>query len=830
MRTSPRFGLLFTGLLYFFATSAAHAQSITVSGQVRDRQTDQPLPYATISVWGRDSVLLTGAITDANGTFSIWGITVPKTVTSGTATPNGKNTLNPTLTVQFVGYQTATIRPALATKTTVVRLPITYLQLAERGLAAVTVTGQRATASMQLDKQVITAKSFQNAANGTGLDLLRRMPNVTVTTEGEIALRGNTGFLVLINGKPSTRTPAEVLTQIPANLIENVEIITSPSAKYDAEGRAGIINIVTKAAVGQGWSLTGNTFFAGADPLRYGADATLTYTTKRWSFYAGGDFRRFDYDGFRTGEIRTIIKDTLTFMPSEGIRNYNDYQYAGRVGGTFSPNPRTLITAGMYAGYKQTDRTANLHYKEFVQIGANPPLFNRQFGNPRREFFNQNLFVRSGSFQAYNLDLTQTFANKSKLTVLGLYEFSVLGGPLTNRDNTETDNALLLSERSDERSPLTGWRLQTDYSLPLAGKARFDAGLQYRSLNHVGDFTFERLNLTTNLFESVPTFTDRMNLTQRITAGYAQVSKESNWLSYTIGLRAEYTDRTLTHNLGKQPFNYQKLSFFPSAQAVWSLPTGSKFRLAFSRRIDRPTTKIMAPFQNHRHAETIESGDPNLRPELANVIEASFSKQAGRANLTLTTYYNRVSDKIFRVNTIYNRTILGRTYTNAGRATSVGAEGIAEVKLLPTWRAYLSGNIYRFDVQGIVDGLPLRSNSLNYNITANTSLDITKQLRCQWDLTYVSRTVTAQGVDSGLLLANIGTKYTFPNGRGAINLQLLNVFNSNVQTIGVQAPAFFSSTDYRKYDRVLQLGLSFSLNDSGKKAKAVKAEFGEKDF
>lgn len=822
MPPSLHFGLLFTGLLYFFTTAAAHAQSVTISGQVRDRQTDQPLPYATVSVWGRDSVLLTGAVTDANGAFSISGI-----ARAGTANGRGKN---PVLTVQFVGYQTATVRPAIDAGKTSVRLPITYLQLAERGLKEVTVTGQRATASMQMDRQVIAAKSFQNAANGTGLDLLRRMPNVTVTTEGEIALRGNTGFLVLLNGKPSTRTPAEVLAQIPANLIENVEIITSPSAKYDAEGRAGIINIVTKAVVGQGWSLTGNTFFAGADPLRYGADATLTYTAKRWSFYAGGDYRRFDYNGFRTGEIRTIIGDTLTFMPSEGIRNYNDYQYAGRVGGSFSPNQKTLITAGVYAGYKQSDRTANLHYKEFVRVGANPDLFSNQFGSPRREFFNQNLFVRSGSFQAYNLDLTQTFANKGKLTVLGLYEFSVLGGPLTNLDNSETDNRLLLSERSNERSPLTGWRLQTDYSRPLPGKTRLDAGVQYRSLNHVGDFTFERLNLTTNQFQSDPAFTDRMNLTQQILAGYAQVSRENKWLSYVIGLRAEYTDRTLTHTLGKQPFTYQKLSLFPSVQALWALPEGNTFRLAFSRRIDRPTTKTMAPFQNRRHAETIETGDPNLRPELANVIEASFSKQAARTNLTVTGYYNRINDKIFRVSTIYNRTILGRTYTNAGRATSVGAEGIAEVKLRPNWRAYLSGNVYRFDVQGVVDGLSLKSNSLNYNITANTSLDITKQLRCQWDLTYVSRTVTAQGVDSGLLLSNIGTKYTFPGGRGALNLQLLNVFNSNVQTIGLQSPTFFSSTDYRKYDRILQLGLSFSVNDSGKKAKAVKAEFGEKDF
>lgn len=576
--------------------------------------------------------------------------------------------------------------------------------------------------------------------------------------------------------------------------------------------------------------MVANTLLAGIDPRRYGADATLTYTAKRWTAYAGGDYRRYDFDGFRTGEIRTIVGDTLTYMPSAGIRNYNDYQYAGRAGASFTPNTRTTFSAGVYAGYKQTDRTANLHYDEFVQTGPSLNLFNQQWTTPRREFFNQNLFVRSGSFQAYNADFVHTFANKGKLTVLGLYEYSVLGGPLRNLDTRENSSETTLLERSDERSPLTGWRGQIDYSRPLAKKRRLDAGLQYRSLRHIGDFTFERLNLTTNQFVTDPAFADRMDLMQRVTAGYVQLAGETKRFTYNAGLRAEYTDRTLTHRLGKQPFTYDALNLFPSAQLLWTLNKGYKLRLAYTRRIDRPTTKLMAPFQNHRHAETIETGDPNLRPELASVVEASFSQSGSRGTLTLTGYYNQITDKIFRVNTIYNRTILGRTYTNAGVASSVGMEGIAELKLLPGWKAYVSGNVYQFAVRGVADGRDLSSNSLNYNLTANTSLDFTSRLRFQWDLTYLSRTVTVQGADSGLLLSNVGLKYTLPGGRGAVNLQLLNVFNSNIQTLRTEAPRFYSSTDYRKYDRVLQIGVNISLNDSGKKTKTVKTEYGEKDF
>lgn len=213
-----RFQFLLPAVLAGFS---ALSQSTTFVGQVRDRQTNQPVEYATVSVWSRDSVLLTGAVTNAVGEFTVPGVTDPA----------------PKLTVQFMGYQTVTLRPERRAGAAPVRLPVVLLTLSEQALREVLVKGELATATMQIDKQIVAAKSFQNAANGTGLDLLRRMPNVTVTGEGTIALRGNTGFLVLINGKPSTRAPADVLAQLPANLIENVEIITAPSAKYDAEGR-----------------------------------------------------------------------------------------------------------------------------------------------------------------------------------------------------------------------------------------------------------------------------------------------------------------------------------------------------------------------------------------------------------------------------------------------------------------------------------------------------------------------------------------------------------------------------------------------------------------
>lgn len=798
------------------AMPALFAQSLTLRGQVLDQATNQPVEYATVALWSRDSVLLTGTTTDGRGQFQLAGIPDPESF----------------IRVQFLGYQTTTVRPPTVQSPNerTVDLQTIFLLASSQSLREVTVQGERASNTVQIDKQVFSARQFQNAANGTGLDLLRRLPALSVTADGTVALRGSTGLLVLINGKPANRTPAEVLAQLPANVIESVEVITSPSAKYDAEGRAGILNIITKKDATLGWSGLGSGFFGGADPLRFGGDGSATYTARRWNAYVGADYRRFDIDGYRVGRVRTLVGDTLTSYPSQGIRNYNEYQYSLRAGGTYTPTERNTLNVSLYAGRRFSARQANLRYDELVGSGPDFTLFDEENLRLTRQTFNQNRFVRSARFQTASTDWTHTFTNKGKLTLLGIYEYSILGGPLTNLETVNDSERVVVSEQSDERSPLRAWRVQTDYVRPLPKSRKLEAGYQYRSLNHAGQFDFERLNLTTGRYQTDPAFANDMNLQQRIHAGYISMSGTLRKLAYTAGLRAEYTNRTLTHRLGRQPYQFNALNLFPSVQGLWTPAEGHKWRMAFSRRIDRPTTRLMAPFQNHRHAETIEVGDPNLRPELSNLVEVSYTRTGRTAFITLTGYLNRVRDKIFRVNAPYNRSILLRTYTNAGSSTSTGLEMLAEVKPADCWRIYVSGNLYRFMVQGRANNLSLDQASTNYNWTFSNTVTINRRLSWQSDATYLSKTVTTQGADSELLLANTGLRYTLWQGRGSANLQLLNIVNSNLQTITTEGPDFYSSTDYRKYDRVLQISLGFTLSDGAKRAKPLKTDYGEKDF
>jgi outer membrane receptor protein involved in Fe transport len=787
-----------------------YSQLSQYQGFVFDSETKKPIEFASVSVLSKDSAILAGTVTDVNGKFQI-------------KYEQGNISI---FRFQFMGYESLDFKP----EEKGVNLPAIYLTSSVSTFEEITVSGERKTQTVQIDKQIFDTKQFQNAANGTGLDLISRLPSVTVNVEGEILLRGSASFLVLIDGKPTQRTASDALAQIPANAIEKIELITSPSARYDADGKAGIVNIITKKDQLIGWSLIANGMSGGNETLRYGSDFLANYTGSKGSFFVGADYRRFDIEGFRIGEIRTLLKDSLTFLPSEGIRNYKDYQFGIRSGVSYTSGKNDIFNVNWYMGEKQTDRTANLHYEEFLKTGNNIDLFNQSFGSPVRRFFNQNLYVRTGNFQTVNADYTRNFANKSKVTVLGVYEFSVLGGPLNNIDENEDNKQISLHEKSEERSPLTALRWQIDYQKALADNKKLELGYQFRSVHHAGDFVFENLKIVSQKWELDPAFNDNMDLRQQIHAAYANLNGSLTKWNYNIGLRSEYMDRILTHLLGEAPFVYEKLNLFPSIQFLRSFKNAQSLRIAYNRRIDRPTTKLMSPFKNHRHAETIELGDPNLRPELAEVFEVAFSKTWSKVELSAIAYFNYTKDKVFRVNDIYSRTILWRTYTNAGTAISSGMETSVSVKLTSWWKLYASGNIFRFYVKGNPNGIETIQKSLNFNANGNTSLDLSKNLRFQWDATYIGRTVTTQGADSDYFLSNMGLKYSFKGNKGNVGLQVQNVFNTNIQTIVTQSSNFYSTTDYIKYDRLVMLSAGIRLNDVGRKNKIIKTEYGEKEF
>lgn len=785
--------------------------SLDIRGTVLDKVEKHALPYATVALLDTEKKIVSGATTDEKGSFQF----------------SAKPADTFYIKVQYIGFQSLDTLFANQGKKVTFNLML-LLSPETSQLNEITIAAERLTGSVQMDKQTFNVAKLGNTTSGTGLDILQRLPSVTINAEGKILMRGNAEFQVTVNGKFTNQSAADILSQLPANTIENIEIISSPSASLDAEGKAGIINIVTKKSLGPGWGIVANTNFSSKN--RYGADFTYYQSNNKFNSFITANYRRYDLGGYRKGVIRSLHEDTVTYSPSGGVRPTTELIYGLRAGTTYSINKSTTLNSGLYYGYKENARTAKLNYQQYASTKAPLDLYqNFDQSALERSFYNENLFVRTGRFFTTNTDFTKVFSNQNKLVLTAIFENSVLGGPLRNQDRDVQRGQLILQERSDEVSPLDAWRLQADYSAKVFNNMTFETGYQWRTVHHEGKFEFERLNLANGTWNADPEFTDELDLRQTVHAAYVQLNGSFKQLRFRGGLRAEQMFRDLTHLRGEGPIELNQFDFFPSLQALWKLDKEQELKLGYSKRIDRPTTKALSPFKNHRHSEAIWIGDPNLVPEISHNVELAFIKKYKKGSLAFTSYHTRTSNLIFRVNDNYSRITLLTISTNAGNSRATGLEMIADWQMAKWWRVYLSSNTYLFQLSDVENATVSNTQSVNFNLNGNFSFKLHEKWRLQWNTTYVSRTVTAQGHDTDLLLSNIGLKYS-PNSRWTFDFLVQNIFNDNRQTITTQGPRFYSSTEYTKYDRISQLTVGFRLNESGRSAKSIKTEYGEKDF
>jgi outer membrane receptor protein involved in Fe transport len=798
---------------FLLSLSLFGQNNLSISGKVVDKGNNSELPFATIAFFDTQNKLISGTTTDEKGTFEL----------------SVKSMDTVLIKVQYIGFNPFDTLVSSNIKNTNHNFVFSLSPLSSQ-LTEITVNAERMTTSAQMDRQSFNASKLGNTVSGTGLDVLQRLPSVTINSEGKILMRGNAEFLVTINGKFTNQTAADVLAQLPANTIESIEIMSSPSASLDAEGKAGIINIITKKNISEGWGIVFNGNLSNINPDRYGSDLTFYHSNSKFNSFITANYRQYKIGGYRKGEIRTLFQDTITYSASGGERPTEEKIYGIRAGTNYSINKSSNINAGFYYGYKQNDRIANLHYRQYSNSQLPLNLY-QSFSDDQLEslFYNQNLFSRTGQFFTTNTDYSKTFINKNKLSLAAIYEYSVLGGPLTNQNTDDTNGELLLKERADEISPLDAWRLQADYSIFLNENMTLETGYQWRTVHHLGDFSFERLNLATNNWEEDPEFNDELDLRQTVHAGYVQLSGQFQQIKYRAGLRGEQMYRNLSHTLGSTPIKLSQFNFFPSLQAFWELKNDQELKLGYSKRIDRPTTKALSPFKNHRHSEAIWIGDPNLLPEISNNVELGYIKKYEKGSISLTAYHNRTTNLIFRTNASYSRITLFTISTNAGNSNSTGLEFISDWQIAKWFRFYISGNSYYFNISNIENAEGNSTNSINYNLNGNISFRLHPKFRVQWDATYLSKTVTAQGFDTDFLLSNIGLKYTV-NKKITVDLLFQNIFNTNVQTITTKTDVFYSSTEYSKFDRIIQLSLSYRFNDSGKNTKTLKTEYGEKDF
>ncbi|ALJ05314.1 TonB-dependent receptor [Pseudalgibacter alginicilyticus] len=814
-----------------------------ITGIIQDTSDNYPLEYATAALYNQaDKSLVAGVITNIDGVFVIDNL------------KNGHYYLE----ASFVGYTTKTI-PNITISKGNKRIDLGVIKLVlGNELNEVEIRAERSTVINKIDRQVFDSKNFQNSQGGSATDVIKNLPSVSVDGLGDISVRGSKGFAVLINGKPTQGDASSILAQLPANALEKIEIITAPSAKYDPEGKGGILNIITKEGATNGIFAQVNVRggFPSIEPYdtqvaahRYGIDATINSKTDKWNLSFGTSYQRNDKTGRREGELYIVnqAEDRQTFLPSDGERSFDDISYNGRFTVGFTPNKKDEFSLGFFAGKHTKDRLADITYYDNHAISP--------IGSGSRDYtfsyYNHNLRTRKGDFVLGSFDYGHTFDNTSKLSTSFLYEYTFLGGPTYN-DNVDTPayGVVYQQEYNTNDNPLNGTRFNLDYKWKPFSFGTLETGYQFRNLNHEGEFIYERDDVV------VPEFSSNIELKRTIHSGYGQLTGTKDKWDYAAGVRLESMDRIYTEALvsDTEPneYEYDFVKLFPSASLQYSVNDDTKIKAAYSKRVERTTTLKMNSFAEREHSEVFEQGDNRLLPEFIDLVELGINKKFNNnTSGYATAYYRHVNNTINRVNTLAYESngavidsILNRVYSNVGKSNAIGLEFGAQFKAAKNWSNFIGANFYNYDIDGkfvfrhrdgIIRDYDVNSSNTIYSLNVNSTYSFWKNATLQFTFNYLSETNTAQGEDSQFYSPNLTFKKSFLDSRLVATLQWQNIdmglLKSNEQSIATSRPdEFYTYTNYVYEVDMVTLNLSYTFNKVKNKSKFIESEFGKKEF
>ena len=803
------------------------AQNGTISGTVIDSQNQATIEYVSVSVLNpADSAVITGVLSKKNGSFSIPKIN------------SGKYTIK----FYFLGYETLLLENRIVEGNTQIQLGTIKLKRITQSLEEVVVLGKKSDSYNKIDKQQYKANQFQTAKGGSAIDVVKNLPSVTVNGQGDISVRGSNGFMVLVNGKPVLTDAATVLSQMPANTIENIELITAPSAKYDPDGKGGIINIVTTKGTTDGIAIATNSmgglpstgdYNNLEQPIRFGGDVTVNYKKNKLDIIVSTTYQRNDVNGFRDGNVFTkdFDKNTITRFPSSGERSFDKHNYSGKAAVIYTANTNDVFNFGFFVGKKFQARRADIVYNNTTSdLTSNEILI-------ENNYFNSNVQTKEGTFMLGNFDYTHTFKNQSTVTSSLLYERANLFGNTINKNLDLLTKAVVLQEVNNPyTNPITGFRFKLDYAIPI-GTGKWESGYQYRNDQQDGTFDYILIPVSDPTVNNSK-FKGTAKTNNHINSVYTQYSGKADKMQYVAGLRYEYSAREVVLSTDANPHLLNLSKLFPSANLLYTFNNSWNAKFGYSKRVQRNNNSELNPIPEREHSETLEQGDPDLLPQFVDLVELGMNHTFKKGTLFTTLYYQNIKNPIQRVNSVYADTILNRLFTNAEKARLFGLEFGTNLKPVKWISMFVGGNVYNYKISGNLNVLEEISTVNNsnwvYSVNANSTFNLDKSWSVTANVNYTSAKPTAQGEDSRFLSPNMSVKTNILDGKGSLGLQWQNInfstMDSNQQRITTSGNDFYTTTNYISETNVILLNFSYNFNKLASKNKLPTSEIGEKEF
>ncbi len=776
-----------------------------IGGRLLEPSTKEPVGFASLGLYTvKDSALVNSTSSDEGGKFLLENL------------PNGHYYLK----ISLVGYSPKKLSNlVISPAQPVLEVGTIMVPYSAKKISEVEIVAQKELVEYGLDKQVINVAKDITSTGGTAADALKNAPSVAVDIDGNVSVRGSGNVTVLVNGKNSGQSAQSILSQTPASAIESIEVITNPSAKYDAEGMGGIINIILKKERKPG--MNGNVALNLGTYDNHNASVNLNYNVNKFNFFAGYDYQQ----QFRRG-IYALDRATTAFndITEQRETTYLEQRQTGR-----RKSQTHIPKIGFDYNLTKT-QTITLSSKLFLNGWQETETVTNHFRN--RTWPQDSYGYRLGETENninvidYAASYRKTFDKKRQELTASAVLTDISGRFDRFYDqlhaNPEWDR--LGRERAEnflQEFKVKPFFAQVDYVHPIGEKGKIETGAKRSQRVLSTTFTGEIYDFEKEKFQFDPLTSNSFGYGEYVNAAYANYGNTFKKFSYQAGLRAEQTNIIVTDKGNGRAYKNPYFNFFPSAFLTQEINEDLKVQLNYSRRINRPNYEALNPFVNYSDPYNIWFGNPYLRPEYVDAYEASGIKFWKTGSLTTTGFYRNVHNLIQQVRSVdsLNPTVAYNNYVNLKDATSYGLEISGSQALAKWWK--ISGNVstFNYKISGRPLGLEAASSRFSWLSRLNSNFNLPNGLTVQLSLNYRSPQALAQGTRAAIYNTDVSVKKEVLKKRGAVTLRVSDVFNTLQWDTYISSPDLTYDLHTKRQTRIAILGFSYRFGNDQEKRR-----------
>jgi len=765
-------------------------ERFSLTATIVDKTTKDKLPFATMTL--RDATtqkLVGGAVSDENGNITV-----------------KSNASSVQIQVDYVGFETLIFNKTDLKKKTL--LGVLELTPKENQLAGVDLVGRRSDVEIRLDKRVYNVGQNLNAKGTNVSDVLENIPSLSLDIEGNLELRGSTNVRILIDGKPSGLVGLngiDALADLPAESIERVEVITAPSARYQAEGSSGIVNIILAKNTLRG--LNGVFNVSAGEYDSYGANASLNYKTGKFNFFTNSGYRdNTDIGGALQDNIYSENPEYDQFIEKRSF----DRRRRGtnvNVGFDFNPTEKTKLTLSYVRNQRDGDDITKNDQNHYLENSTVTKSLRSEIEEDY-DLNKQLSFTMTHNFNdaGHRLDITvqneQNIEDEfADLQTQKLFPQNQLG--VFEENNTEEDQNQFLA--------------QVDYVWPIDKNTQFEAGIRSTNQNQDTGFVVQTQDTNGNI-EINTNLTNYLDFNQKVHAVYSQFGKKWGGFSILSGLRFEHTAMTViqknTQENGNSIFN----DFFPTLNLGFELSETANITLGYNRRISRPRSRSLNPFQSRSSETSIFQGNPYLKPSYSNGFDIGYLKQFKKFSFNSSLYFRRtekpenrisVESGEFAVVNDVQTPVIKRFPINLGRRDQLGIEGNSSIRWSTKWRTNIGFNLFKSVETGEYEGRIFDNKNESWSGNFRNNVTLPGKINSQLNVWFNGPSQSAFGNRKAFGGVSLGLNKDVLKDRATINLNFSDVFNTQIYRWKSFTESIVSDGEYQRRKPVYRITFTY---------------------